>query len=90
MTASFGGARVSERVRRPSSDPIPPFLSRARPPAAKSHPFSAPRCVPGPGSGTEDVVNQTVPLSQTCHSSVRSQICRHVRTQRERWWPRFS
>ena len=49
MTASFGGARVSKRVRCPSSDPIPPFLSRARPPAAKSHPFSAPAVCQAPG-----------------------------------------
>lgn len=49
MAASFGGAKVSERVKRPSGDPLPPFRSGARPPAAKSHPFSAPAVCQAPG-----------------------------------------
>lgn len=61
MTASFGGARVSERSGAAVQRHPPPFLSRARPPAAESHPFSAPAVCQAPGPDTKDVVNQTVP-----------------------------
>lgn len=58
MTASFGGARVSERVRRLSSDPLPPSSAGPGLLAAESHPLSAPAVCQAPGSDTKDVVNQ--------------------------------
>lgn len=64
--------------------PPPAFPQQGQASCCRVSPFLCARCVPGPGSDTKDVVNQTVPLSQTRHSSVGSQIGRHVRTQRER------
>lgn len=68
----------------PFQRPPPAFPQRGQGSCCQVSPFLCTRCVPGPGSDAEDVGSQTVPLSQTHHSPVGSQILRHVRTQRER------
>ena len=82
MAASFGGAKVSERVKRPSSDPLPPFLSGARPPAAKSHPFSAPAGCQAPGQTLKTWAVRPCPSPK--HITARWVARYFAITQRER------